>query len=131
MAQSATVDGAATAQSAAVLEGAARIQQAAAAVKIANTELVSVPKELMRIVAQAGYQSSTGTIAFAGQYASGGYAVQYNSPTGGFSSTWPQWAFELAKAAVLGNKRVWVASNGDPFGTNLGLRDDHGVIGGS
>ncbi len=84
MTQSATVDGAATAQSAAVLEGAARIQQAAAAVKIANTELVSVPKQLTDIVAQAGYQSSTGTIAFAGQYASGGYAVQYNSPTGGW-----------------------------------------------
>jgi hypothetical protein len=26
---------------------------------------------------------------------------------------------ELAKAASPSNKRVWVSSNGDPFGTNL------------
>ena len=97
----------------------ARIEQAAAEVKIANTELASLPKQLTDIVAQAGFQASTGTIAFAGQYATGSYAVQYNDQNGGFSSTWPQWAFELAKAALLGNKKVWVASNGDPFGTNL------------
>ena len=98
----------------------ARIEQAAAEIKIPGTELVSPPKQLTDIVAQAGFQSSTGTIAFAGQYASGSYAVQYNEQNnGGFSSSWPQWAFELAKAALLGNKTVWVASNGDPFGANL------------
>ena len=32
---------------------------------------------------------------------------------------WPQWAFSLAKDALLANKRVWVGSNGDPFGSNL------------
>jgi hypothetical protein len=100
-------------------EAVARIEQAAAGIKIASTELVSLPKQLTDIVAQAGLQASTGTIAFAGQYASGNYAVQYNDQNGGFSSSWPQWAFELAKAALLGSKRVWVASNGDPFGTNL------------
>ena len=100
-------------------EAVARIEQAAAGIKIASTELVSLPKQLTDIVAQAGFQASTGTIAFAGQYASGNYAVQYNDQNGGFSSSWPQWAFELAKAALLGSKRVWVASNGDPFGTNL------------
>ena len=80
---------------------------------------MSLPKQLADSVAQAGFQASIGTIAFAGQYASGGFAVQFNDQNGGFSSSWPQWAFELAKAALLGNKRVWVASNGDPFGTNL------------
>jgi len=98
----------------------ARIEQAAAEIKIPGTELVSPPTQLTDIVAQAGFQSSTGTIAFAGQYATGSYAVQYNEQNnGGFSSLWPQWAFELAQAALLGNKRVWVASNGDPFGANL------------
>jgi hypothetical protein len=97
----------------------ARIEQAAAEIKIAGVELADLPKQLTNIVAQAGFQSTTGTIAFAGQYATGGYAVQYNDQNGGFSSTWPQWAFELAKAALLGSKKVWVASNGDPFGTNL------------
>jgi hypothetical protein len=38
---------------------------------------------------------------------------------GGFASSWPGWAFELAKSALLSNKRVWVISNGDPFGSNL------------
>ena len=97
----------------------ARIEQAAAEIKIAGAELADLPKQLTGIVAQAGFQSTIGIIAFAGQYATGGYAVQYNDQNGGFSSTWPQWAFELAKAALLGSKKVWVASNGDPFGTNL------------
>lgn len=97
----------------------ARIEQAAAEIKIAGAELADLPKQLTDIVAQAGFQATTGTIAFAGQYATGSYAVQYNDQNGGFSSTWPQWAFELAKAALLGSKKVWVASNGDPFGTNL------------
>jgi hypothetical protein len=97
----------------------ARIEQAAAEIKVAGAELADLPKQLTDIVAQAGFQATTGTIAFAGQYATGNYAVQYNDQNGGFSSTWPLWAFELAKAALLGSKRVWVASNGDPFGTNL------------
>jgi len=97
----------------------ARVEQALAEVKTPSGEVVGLPKQLTEIVAQAGLQVSTGTIAFAGQYASGSYAVQYNDQNGGFSSSWPQWAFELAKAALLGNKRVWVASNGDPFGSNL------------
>lgn len=100
-------------------EAAARIEQATAQLRIPSAELVSVPQQLADIVAQAGLQSSTGTVAFAGQHASGSFAVQYNDQNGGFSSAWPQWAFELAKAALLANKRLWVASNGDPFGFNL------------
>ena len=98
---------------------AARIDRATAEMKIRDTELAGVPRQLADAVAQAGFQASIGTIAFAGQYATGSFAVQYNAQNGGFSSTWPQWAFELAKAALLGNKRVWVASDGDPFGNNL------------
>jgi len=97
----------------------ARIEQIAAELKIPNDALGGVSQQLSDAVALAGFQASTGTIAFAGQYGTGTLAVQYNDQNGGFSSSWPQWAFELAKAALLANKRVWVASNGDPFGPNL------------
>lgn len=97
----------------------ARLERAAAEIKVTGGDLASPPSQLADLVTQAGFQATTGTIAFAGQYASGGYAVQYNDQNGGFSSTWPQWAFELARDALIGGKRVWVASNGDPFGSNL------------
>ena len=97
----------------------ARLERAAAEIKVTGGDLTSPPSQLTDLVTQAGFQATTGTIAFAGQYASGGYAVQYNDQNGGFSSTWPLWAFELAQAALIGSKRVWVASNGDPFGSNL------------
>jgi hypothetical protein len=106
-------------EQAALADAIARIEQAAAEIKTPSSELVNLPRQLGDSLAQAGFQATTGTIAFAGQYASGSYSVQYNDQNGGFSSSWPQWAFELAKAALLGNKRVWVASNGDPFGFNL------------
>jgi hypothetical protein len=95
------------------------IEQVMADHTVSSSEMLGVPREIARAVEQAGLTTSTGTIAFAGQYATGSFAVQYNSPTGGFSSTWPEWAFNLAKDALLGNRRVWVASNGDPFGSNL------------
>ena len=98
---------------------AAVIEQAATARKVSSAELLGVPREIADAVTQAGFQATTGTIAFAGRYATGEFAVQYNDQNGGYSSVWPQWAFELAKDALLGGKRVWVASNGDPFGPNL------------
>jgi hypothetical protein len=94
-------------------------EQLTANLKILSSDVSGVPQQLADAVAQAGLQATTGTIAFAGRHSSGDYAVQYNDQNGGFSSAWPQWAFELAKAALLANKRVWVASNGDPFGSNL------------
>jgi len=98
---------------------AALIEQATADRKVSSSELLGVPREIVDAVERAGFQATTGTIAFAGQYATGSFAVQYNNPQGGFSSAWPEWAFRLAKDALLGNRRVWVASNGDPFGSNL------------
>ena len=69
---------------------------------------------------QQAISSAIGTIAFAGQYATGQFAVQFNRSDGpGFSSAWPQWAYEIAKTALVSGKRVWVFSNGDPFGPNL------------
>ena len=96
-----------------------RLRDAAAEVRIPVDQAYGVSPQLAELVTRAGFQATTGTIAFAGRYATGDLAVQYNDQNGGFSSSWPQWAFDLAKEALLGNKRVWVASNGDPFGTNL------------
>jgi hypothetical protein len=62
-----------------------------------------------------------GTIAFVGRNASGEYLVQFNDTASntGYSSTWPAWAYEVAKAALENAKNVWVESNGPPFGGNL------------
>lgn len=98
---------------------AAVIEQATADRKVSSNELLGVPREIVDAVEQAGFKATTGTIAFAGQHSTGSFAVQYNNQQGGFSSAWPEWAFKLAKDALLGNRRVWVASNGDPFGSNL------------
>jgi len=63
--------------------------------------------------------SFIGTVAFAGQASNGSYNVQFNTGNTGYSSSWPQWAFDQAKPALLHGKRLWVISNGDPFGSNL------------
>jgi hypothetical protein len=62
-----------------------------------------------------------GIIAYAGSSADGQNAVQFNdqSTNTGYASTWPQWAFDLAKAALLSSKRVLIIANGQPFGSNL------------
>ena len=97
----------------------ALVEQLSGDLSIARPQQLGVPREIADAVAAAGFQAAVGTVAFAGRYSSGDFSVQFNTDTGGFSSTWPQWAFELAKDALLGNKRIWVASNGDPFGANL------------
>lgn len=96
-----------------------RLRDATAEVRIPADLAFGVAPQLAELVAQAGFQATTGTISFAGRYATGDFAVQYNDQNGGFSSAWPEWAFDLAKDALLGSKRVWVASNGDPYGFNL------------
>jgi hypothetical protein len=88
--------------------------------QVTSTDVFGVPQEIATAVQAAGFQSSIGTIAFAGQNSNGSFSVQFNVQNGGgFSSAWPQWAFSLAKDSLLANKRVWVGSNGDPFGSNL------------
>ncbi len=88
--------------------------------QVSSTDVFGVPQEIATAVQAAGLQSLTGTIAFAGQNSNGSFSVQFNVQNGGgFSSAWPQWAFSLAKDALLADKRVWVGSNGDPFGSNL------------
>ena len=47
--------------------------------------------------------------------------LQFDDPATntGYVSEWPQWAFGLAQAALLGGKEVLLVANGDPFGANL------------
>ena len=77
-------------------------------------------KHLEQLVVALGAKGYLGKIAFVGQTSGGGYSVQFNvDDDGGYSSTWPQWAFELVKSALLYGKKVFVIANGDPFGSNL------------
>lgn len=100
-------------------ELSARLEMALANVRTTIEDVTGAPRHLADAVEAAGFYSAVGTVAFAGQNASGQHQVQFNEPGHGYSSTWPQWAFELAKSALLADKKVWVASNGDPFGSNL------------
>ena len=64
--------------------------------------------------------SNIGRIVLAGSSPSGSKSVQFNvDGGGGYSSVWPQWAFEIAETALVNGIKVWVLSNGDPFGSNL------------
>lgn len=67
----------------------------------------------------AGLGSDTGYIAYAGRTSTGSGQVQVNISSGGFASTWPEWAFGVAEGALHFNKKVWVIYNNQPFGNNL------------
>src|SRR5262245_37934701 len=67
----------------------------------------------------AGIGSDIGSIAYAGRNPSGSGHVQVNIGSGGFASTWPEWAFGVAEGALHFNKKVWVIYNNQPFGSNL------------
>ena len=83
------------------VEETTRFEQLLADLKIPSGDLTGVPQQFAGAVAEAGFEASTGTIAFAGQHSNGDYSVEFNNLNGGSSSTWPHWAFELAKAALL------------------------------
>ena len=78
-----------------------RFEQLLADLKIPSGDLTGVPRQLADAIAQAGFEASPGTIAFARKHTTADYPVEFNDQNGGFSSTWPHWAFELAKAALL------------------------------
>ena len=67
----------------------------------------------------AGIASDIGSIAYAGRASSGSGQVQVNISSGGFASTWPEWAFGVAEGALHFNKKVFVIYNDQPFGSNL------------
>lgn len=77
-------------------------------------------KHLEQLATTLKAKGYLGKITFAGQSSNGIYNVQFNVDNGaGYSSTWPQWAYELAKLSLLYGKKLYVLANGDPFGTNL------------
>jgi len=76
-------------------------------------------QQLSSAAISLGIDSYVGQVAFAGQTSSGSYQVQFNTGSSGYSSAWPQWAFEQAKSALLYGKKLWVIADGKPFGSSL------------
>ena len=76
-------------------------------------------KQVTETLAAAGIASDIGSIAYAGRASSGSGQVQVNISSGGYASTWPEWAFNVAEGALHFNKKVWVIYNNQPFGNNL------------
>lgn len=77
-------------------------------------------KRVTKAAADVGLNAEVGLIAFAGRDVDGVYFVQVNLESGnGYSSQWPAWAYEIAQSALVNKKKVWVISDGDPFGFNL------------
>jgi hypothetical protein len=83
------------------VEETCRFEQLVADLKIPSGDVTGVPKQLADAIARSGLEASPGTIAFARKHSSGDYLVGSKDQNGGFPSRWPQWAFELAKAALL------------------------------
>jgi hypothetical protein len=94
--------------------------QLSAGVVIPNARRTQLVESLLQI-APADVQNFFGTIDAAQVYATGQTSVTFqdSATTSSYGSIWPQWAFDLAKAPLLSGKRVWIMSNGQPFGNNL------------
>ncbi|HEY6839260.1 MAG TPA: hypothetical protein VI389_10990 [Geobacteraceae bacterium] len=76
-------------------------------------------RELSRLVEELNLKSNKGWINHAGRVADGTFQVEFDIHSDGYSSRWPQWAYEVALQAVIHNKKVWVISDGIPYGQNL------------
>ena len=76
-------------------------------------------QQLSDIAADLGLQSYIGWILYAGQVVDGTFQVQFNISGNGYSSRWPEWAYEPARDSLLHEKKVWVISDGVPFARNL------------
>ena len=74
---------------------------------------------LVRDTVSGALNTYVGWINHAGRVADGTFQVQFNVPGDGWSSRWPEWAYEIALAGLTSQKRVWVISTGLPFGPNL------------
>ena len=68
------------------------------------------------------YGGQFGRIVLAGSYPNGAKWVQLTvDGGGGYASSWPDWAYDIAEKALVDQIKVLVLSNGDPFGSNLPL----------
>src|SRR5689334_7699487 len=103
------------------------VSELASAVESATTALIVTDLHcgirehpLSQAAAPNGVNSVIGRITLAGRTASGSTWVQFNADGGsGYASAWPEWAYGVARDALLTTRRVWVLSDGDPFGANL------------
>jgi hypothetical protein len=91
--------------------------------QLTRHELSGLPlqRQLGELAAAGGIGLFFGTIAFAGRTYNGDYNVQFNDENSnvGYSSVWPEWAFAMARDALMGGKKVLVLAIGDPYGNNL------------
>ena len=81
--------------------------------------LIGPSADLQKAVTTQTTTSYLGWINHAGRVVDGTYQVQFDMPGTGWSSRWPQWAYEPALAALVNRKRVWLITTGEPFGPNL------------
>jgi hypothetical protein len=86
---------------------------------IATADLDVHFKQMTEILNAAGISADLGSIVLAGRFSDGSGWVQVNISSGGFASTWPEWAFGVAEGALHFNKKVFVVYNNQPFGNNL------------
>jgi hypothetical protein len=86
---------------------------------IATADLDVHLKQMTDRLNAAGIGADTGSIVLAGRFSDGSRWVQVNISSGGFASTWPEWAFVVAEGALHFNKKVFVVYNNQPFGNNL------------
>ncbi|WP_433292060.1 hypothetical protein ACQP2F_27010 [Actinoplanes sp. CA-030573] len=98
----------------------AMVETALDEVSIPDTGIGLREHPLSRIAAENAITSNIGRIVLAGRTSANSTWVQFNIDNGGgYASTWPEWAFAIARDALLNDKKVWVLANGDPFGGNL------------
>lgn len=75
--------------------------------------------ERSRKLKEAKHESLVGSIVQAGCMANETFYVQFNSG-GGWASAWPEWAYAIARDALLHGKLVRVIYQGAaPYGDNL------------
>jgi len=86
---------------------------------IATADLDVDLKQMTERLNAAGISADLGSIVLAGRFSDGSGWVQVNISSGGFASTWPEWALGVAEGALHFNKKVFVVYNNQPFGNNL------------
>ncbi len=74
---------------------------------------------LWKSAADRGAQGAIGTIRYAGRAVDGANHICLDTATMSYTMRWPDWAFALAKDALLNDRRLFVVSKGEPVEANL------------
>ena len=99
-------------------ELSAKFRQAAA--ELTTRDVSQLSQQLADIATQLDAGMYIGTITHLGAV-DGAVMVGFvdRSNNNNWSSVWPQWAYELAKIAMLNRNDVMIFTNGPPYGSNL------------